>query len=537
MYKLIIVDDEQKIRQGMVNGIPWNDWGFKVTAACSDGLEAMEAIAHEKPDVVLSDIRMPRMDGVELMDYLNKNYPEIKIIILSGYSDFEYLNMSIKSNVSEYLLKPTDVDDFEEAFLRLRERLDSEQELARRNEKSRSFYIDAMMGMLMRGYISGESCDLDLSMLAEAGIATESCAAVSMFAEYDEVCLEHHERHEIKVKICSLLNSEMKKGIYTGRFFVDNGGALAGIISRKNGDFDAAEGAAYLRAALKKVREETNTRIYACIGTACSDMRMLPQSFEQTVSSLHRTVFTDDEPVTLYRTIAETTPDYISVIFDYDKIVKAVVKNDTECVREEISKTLDYFSSHQVNDYEYIGQLCLELLIYLARWSLQYNVGFEQVMEDSGVRYSDIRNMVSLSGRKKAILKVTEALCECIALSVRQSAKAASYAKIIKDCVDREYLENHMSLEYVAGKVGRSAAYVSKLFKDEFGSNFLEYITKKRLEKSKELLEKTDMTIYEITERAGYADVSNFIKVFKRRYGITPGDYRMFAGTKSAVKG
>ena len=532
MYKLIIVDDEQKIRQGMEKGIPWKGWGFEVIAACADGLEAMEAIAHEKPDVVLSDIRMPRMDGVELMEYLNKNYPEIKIIILSGYSDFEYLNMSIKSNVSEYLLKPTDVDAFEEAFARLKEKLDSEQELARKNEKSRSFYIDAMMGMLMRGYISEESCDLDLNMLAEAGIVTENCAAVSMFEECEKAGSGHHERHEIKVRICALLNSEMAKGIYTGRFFVDNGGALAGIISRKNGVFDPAESVSYLRAAIKKAQKETNTRIFACIGTVCSDSRMLPQSFEQTVSSLHRTVFTDDEPVTLYRTIAETSPDYISVTFDYDKIVKAIVQNDPECVRAEISKTLDYFSSHQVNDYEYIGQLCLELLIYLARWSLQYNVSFEQVMEDSGIRYSDIRNMVSLSGRKNAVLKVAEALCECIALSVRQSAKATSYAKIIKECVDNEYLENHMSLEYVAGKVGRSAAYVSKLFKDEFGSNFLEYITKKRLEKSKELLEKTDMTIYEITERAGYADVSNFIKVFKRRYGITPGDYRMFAGAK-----
>lgn len=517
----------------MEKGIPWGEWGFEVTAACADGLEAMEAIAHEKPDVVLSDIRMPRMDGVELMDYLNKNYPEIKIIILSGYSDFEYLNMSIKSNVSEYLLKPTDVDAFEETFKRLKEQLDSEQETARRNEKSRSFYIDAMMGMLMRGYITDDGGGLDLNMLAEAGIETENCAAVSMFEEYDEAYPAHNEQHEIKVKICSLLNSEMGKGVYTGRFYVDNANAIAGIISRKNGEFSPAESVSYLSTALKRVRSELNMRIYACVGTVCTDARMLPQSFEQTVSCLHRTVFTDDEPVTLYRSIAETDPDYISVTFDYDKIVNAVLKSDTEGVRAEISRTLDYFSSHQINDYEYIGQLCLELLIYLARWSLQYNVSFEQVMEDSGVRYSDIRSMVSISGRKNAILKVAEGLCECIALSVRQSTKAVSYAKIIKDCVDKEYLENYMSLEYVAGKVGRSAAYVSKLFKDEFGSNFLEYITKKRLEKSKELLEKTDMTIYEITEKAGYADVSNFIKVFKRRYGITPGDYRMFACGKA----
>lgn len=103
MYKLIIVDDEQSIRNGMANGIPWNDWGFEVIGQASDGLEALELVENERPDVVLSDIRMPRMDGVELMQRLHKDYPDVKVIILSGYSDFEYLNTAIKNSVPEYL--------------------------------------------------------------------------------------------------------------------------------------------------------------------------------------------------------------------------------------------------------------------------------------------------------------------------------------------------------------------------------------------------------------------------------------------------
>ena len=79
MYKLIIVDDEQSIRNGMANGIPWNDWGFEVIGQASDGLEALELVENERPDVVLSDIRMPRMDGVELMQRLHKDYPDVKV--------------------------------------------------------------------------------------------------------------------------------------------------------------------------------------------------------------------------------------------------------------------------------------------------------------------------------------------------------------------------------------------------------------------------------------------------------------------------
>ena len=120
MYKLIIVDDEKSISSGMKK-LPWEDWGFTVSGTAGDGLEALELIAEDKPDVVLSDVRMPNMDGVELMQYLNKNYPEIKIVILSGYSDFEYLNYYIKNKVIEYLLKPTDIDEFETLFRRIKE--------------------------------------------------------------------------------------------------------------------------------------------------------------------------------------------------------------------------------------------------------------------------------------------------------------------------------------------------------------------------------------------------------------------------------
>ena len=127
MYRLIIADDEENIRNGMAHSLPWREWGYEVAALCASGQEVLDQMASCKPDVVLSDIRMPGMDGLELMQRLSRDYPQVKIVILSGYSDFKYLNMSIRSHVAEYLLKPTDIDDFEETFRRLKASMDHER--------------------------------------------------------------------------------------------------------------------------------------------------------------------------------------------------------------------------------------------------------------------------------------------------------------------------------------------------------------------------------------------------------------------------
>jgi two-component system response regulator YesN len=138
LYTLFVFDDEDEIRRGIVDTVNWKGWGFNVVGEASDGIEALQKIPGLNPDVVLSDIRMPGMDGIAFMQEIRLHYPETKIVILSGFSDFEYLDMSIKNEVSAYLLKPTDMDDFESTFKALKQKLDKERaekaEQERKNE-------------------------------------------------------------------------------------------------------------------------------------------------------------------------------------------------------------------------------------------------------------------------------------------------------------------------------------------------------------------------------------------------------------------
>lgn len=177
MYRLMIADDEENIRNGIARGIPWQRLGYEVCALCADGREVLQRMEECRPDVVLSDIRMPGMDGVELMQRLRQDWPAVKIVILSGYSDFEYLNMSIRNHVAEYLLKPTDFDEFEEVFSRLKTTLDHERlRDAEINESVRHHFED-WLGALLLGAAPEKDTRRFLPMLAEAGIDTENLVA------------------------------------------------------------------------------------------------------------------------------------------------------------------------------------------------------------------------------------------------------------------------------------------------------------------------------------------------------------------------
>jgi two-component system response regulator YesN len=127
LYSLFVVDDEDEIRKGIIESVDWNRLGFNVVGEASDGSEAIQRMETLVPDVILSDIRMPGMDGVELMRYVHENLPQTKVVVVSGYSDFAYLEASIKNGVAAYLLKPTNTQMFEETFSMVRKTLDDQR--------------------------------------------------------------------------------------------------------------------------------------------------------------------------------------------------------------------------------------------------------------------------------------------------------------------------------------------------------------------------------------------------------------------------
>lgn len=521
MYKLIIVDDEKSIRSGMMK-MPWEEWGFLVTGTAGDGLEALELIAENKPDVVLSDIRMPNMDGIELMQYLNQNYPEIRIIILSGYSDFEYMNFSIKNKVIEYLLKPTDIDEFEILFKNLKKSLDSEQKKYSDYENSKWHYLDSILSNFLLEYSAEDNLNNDIIIKNELGIDLDNCYVVLLYMEWQSQFRDLSYLTKTKKHLIDIINKLPCS--FGMRFFLGYQEKVTGFVTCE--DTDKLKN--FFNFALDELYKQTNIEVFACISSPCTDRRMLMQCAQQTIVTAHHKAFTPEDKIGFYTPMQTSDTAFRDICFNYDLITSGIMSLKKDTCTNEIDRVFKAFEAVSQTSYSHIENICLELLFFLSRKSMENNISFEEIMEDLGFGYDDLRRMVGLKTLRKMIIDSVSALIDCFSLAMQEDEKNSSLANKIKKIVDEEYMQNYISLEYISGRVEKSSAYVSRLFKDEFGSNFSEYITSRRLEKSKEFLKDKSIKIYEIAKMTGYADVSNFIKVFKKKYGISPGDYRNY---------
>lgn len=406
MYQLLIVDDEEDIRRGMARGIPWDTLGFEVAGLAENGEEAVRLIEAKKPDVVLSDIRMPKMDGIELMQYLHENKPGIKIIILSGYNDVEYLNMAIRNQVTEYLLKPTDIDEFKALFRRLKTRLDEEQkqekvleQLKASAKQNQELSYSRVLNNLLDGYVGGKQ-EYDWKReMEEAGMDFGHCVMVVMDTGGGRGGREPDDStYQTKQKIIRYCNSRQMQ--WVKHFFLHRDRKVVGIITLGEGEEDG------IRRCVQEIQAEVGDiyglALLAGISSVCDQEHRLPAIYKETEA-----------------TVSSLAPD---------------------------------LSANQKRS----GMLVTSVMEYL----------------------------------------------------------------------DASYCSNSISLEEVAEHFRKNPAYISKVFKKETGFNFSDYITRKRMAKSKQLLRDLSLKIYEIAEMTGYADASNFIKVFKKHCGMSPNEYR-----------
>ena len=511
MYKLLIVDDEAVIRNGMARSVPWQRLGFEVVGLYENGLRALEHVRRLPPDVVLADIRMPEMDGLGLMQALNLEFPAVKIVILSGYSDFEYVKASLKSRAVDYLLKPSDMDELCAVFTRIKETLDGERRegealsaLKQQSAQAESMQLAGRLEMALRGEAGADTAE----QATKAGLYLDNCYVLALLPEAGG----YGQLSDLADRGNGLLMAHTL-------FFVTHEETLLCLHcapTEESLSAQAAQALAETLAGLMALRAVGISRL-------CTETDMLPIAYEQALCAVRQRAFHAGGVVAHYRPPEEASRHRLRYL-NMQEVEPALLSGDGKALTQSLEDLFAQFEAPGAA-YEWADYVAMEAMLGLSRWAVEYDVDTAAVLKALNMQVNDVFNCPALQAKKALVLRLFMALQREVA-SGRGQKSGSSIAARLRKCVDENFTDNAVSLEFVAQKLGKSPVYISKVFKYELGCNFSAYLTRKRMQRAEQLLRDPALKVYEIAQSVGYVNPSNFIKVFRKHKGISPNAFR-----------
>lgn len=542
MLKIFLAEDEVVVRETIKRMIPWEELGFELVGEAADGEMALPLLIRQQPDLLITDIKMPFMDGLTLARLAKKAIPGLKVVILSGYDDFNYAKQAIGIGVEDYLLKPITKNALIERLSEIRSRYEHEKTQKEYYEKfqremqayeknsSRDFF-EALVGGsmdMMEVYKRAEKLGLDI--VAEAYnvlIFTMNCDE-DFSGQRDEYSSWEAESLELLENFFAGHSSAM---LFRSNIF------SYGVLLK--GQREAIE--ENTRACVDEIRkilsrQDGRREWFLAVGQSVERLSQIQKSYH-TASRAFSQRYLYDENILYYDEMetmehpggqAETEDNAYLQKVDVNALNPAILQ-------KFLSNGLQEETENFVKDYFYaIGQEPMESLVF--RNYVILNVRFSVISFIKGLgcdtnemESADTEEVLAESGKnmESAIAYAKKMISQAIEIRDQNSGnKNRSILKTAVDFIDSHYMDEEISLNTVANVANVSSNHFSALFSQNMGQTFIEYLTTLRMNKAKELLRCTGMRSSEIAGEIGYKDAHYFSYLFKKTQGMTPSDYR-----------
>ena len=542
MLKIFLAEDEVVVRETIKRMIPWEELGFELVGEAADGEMALPLLIRQQPDLLITDIKMPFMDGLTLARLAKKEIPGLKVVILSGYDDFNYAKQAIGIGVEDYLLKPITKNALIERLSEIRSRYEHEKTQKEYYEKfqremqayeknsSRDFF-EALVGGsmdMMEVYKRAEKLGLDI--VAEAYnvlIFTMNCDE-DFSGQRDEYSSWEAESLELLENFFAGHSSAM---LFRSNIF-SYGVLLKG--QRETIEENTRECVDEIRKILS--RQDGRREWFLAVGQSVERLSQIQKSYH-TASRAFSQRYLYDKNILYYDEMetmehpggqAETEDNAYLQKVDVNALNPAILQ-------KFLSNGLQEETENFVKDYFYaIGQEPMESLVF--RNYVILNVRFSVISFIKGLgcdtnemESADTEEVLAESGKnmESAIAYAKKMISQAIEIRDQNSGnKNRSILKTAVDFIDSHYMDEEISLNTVANVANVSSNHFSALFSQNMGQTFIEYLTSLRMNKAKELLRCTGMRSSEIAGEIGYKDAHYFSYLFKKTQGMTPSDYR-----------
>ncbi|MDE6364516.1 MAG: response regulator [Lachnospiraceae bacterium] len=536
MLKVFLVEDESIVREGLKNNIPWQEYGYQYTGEASDGEMALPMIRKIRPDVLITDIKMPFMDGLALSRIVTQEMPEMKIVIISGYDEFEYAQQAIRVGVEQYLLKPITKSTLRKVLLEIREKIETEQEQKNyletfqnemkeyENYARRSFLEKVFGGVFSVQQIYEEAAKISLDLngpcynlvLLNLQVKRQNPEHTMQEPEGMEQVREALFRYFMRFPEYLIFQWNI---------------SLYGILMK--GESDQME---RLRTQCVQtieticLQEAVSMEWYAAVGEPVERLSLLPECYTKVNHILahrflspQRHILTEQDAEELL--LGKDMKSFASV--DSAKVNPDIILGFLrEGKQAEIKDFADGYLAGVKDALE--SRLFRDYLLLNIRFTIISYVEMLGVSQQDFLPEDDDAKVHEASGSGGSIDAYMQDLLErALALRDRESESQGRHVfkKGLK-YIEENFSEESLSLNSVAGAIGVSGNYFSSIFSQEMQMTFIEYVTKKRMEKAKKLLVQTQLHSSEIAGEVGYKDPHYFSFVFKKTVGCTPSQYR-----------
>ncbi len=520
LYSLVIVDDESVIRKGMCNYIDWANMGFQVTADFEDGKETIEYLQQNPTDVVLTDIEMAEVSGLAVAEYVFENNLPTKVVILSGYKEFEYAKRAIQYNVVDYILKPIHMDELEKIFKKIYGLFQEEEQKQQGDRLKKQDFEEILpelqeqfwMSILLGGLRSKDNIIEKRELLSLQFSTRTPCAVVNVKLQMDQdmtqkYFLQKNNRYNLLNNIFAGEN----QGLNYHPVYLSAEQLKVVVTTRQ--EMEQQQFEQRLQDQLSSKTEEVKTLLSLTMQTQTekcfSNITELTDYYYSMQIHMQKN---EKEEYTL------NPEDYERLMQKYQLMMDTINAGDFEALDRLMGNIMFELRSLPLNE---VKALLIDMFSMLMQKFLKMSPELWREVKEA-VDYSQVLNTESRGELKNICSELLKKTVEIVGR--KQSVVSRNIIDRVSDYMKQHYSED-ISLDMLAERYYVNSSYLCRLFKQCTGTCLTDYLIELRMEKAKELLLTGKYKVYEVSQKVGYKSDKYFFRVFKQYTGQSPSEF------------
>lgn len=536
MIRLFVVEDEIIMRNGL-KSVAWEKEDIELVGDASDGELAYPMILETKPDIIITDIKMPFMDGLELSERVKKELPDIQIIILSGFDEFSYAQKAVSLGVTEYLLKPVTPEKLLESVNKVKEKL-----LENRKQEDDFDFPDAIpqekneiqkqrffRHLVMNTKSSSEL--IDMADMVEINLRARAFCVILINVAVEGLSGSDYSqtRNAIKEQFVSYLADQ------NGWTLIDRGeNGYALLVARNHEDSIKKTMEEVLGVIKNELDNIQSVQFFIAVGNIVNRVSEIKFSYEQATKAAsyrfligpNQVIYASDLP-TGGSEPADTAMDFNSAVTDkdyrdvLDKFMRTGTREELNPLVEEMFMAI---GEQNIRSRIFMTYMLMDMYLAMLKFAKEMEIDTEEIDEKCGNIHDFLKTDFTSEASQNYLISYLEQI-----IINRDTKKEKKFNSALHDAalyIDNNFDKEDLSLTEVASIANISPSHFSAIFSQEFGVTFMEYLINKRMDKAKELLMTTEYRSSEIAYMVGYKDPHYFSHTFKKNLGMTPKEYR-----------